>query len=384
MNYRANGRVNSTLTDPIKITGTDLFLNRLSNIETCPELIKSGFKIRGSRLIKKNLLFFYGIALIMFLVTDYAAAAQTKLQDDPCQGSEAKTDGCFRVWVEVTPAFNKKSPADHTYVKFLEENGKWQSFPCFGACNGGKKLPDTESSTWEDNKKIIQYMADSTLCKWPDHYYLIIGVCHQLANRSLFHTGNIVKNARMYKWSSFVYQTYGEGSGSLEEYSMSNCKGASAKIGTWKPGVPPTCMPYGVEKLKRAEPDAEYRLYMEHFGNQKVTKDVKGMAGLLKSYRDKLMTLHIKQRLGEKNLRDYLPILSRGDDELLKEKKALDVRLLENKRLGADMIDEYNKLFNASLARFRIHMPRKSMSSSSAWPMMRRLMCVCFCRDSKC
>jgi hypothetical protein len=309
-------------------------------------------------MMEKNLFCLYGIFALIMVFGTVCATAPPQPHDDPCQGSEANTDNCPKVWVEVTPAFYPQSPADHTYVKFLDENGQWQSFPCFGACNGGNDLPDTESSTWKDNKGIIQYMADAAPCKWPKDFYLIIGVCHQLANRSLFHTTKIVKNARMYNWSSFVYNTYGDCFWPLKEYCMNNCRESSATIGTWQPGVPPNCLPSGVERARPAEPDVEYQLYMEYFGDPKVTKDVQEMTGLLKSYREKLLTLHAKQRLGDRYLRDYLPMLSKGQDELLERKKALDFRLLESKSLRDDIIDEYNKLFNESLARFRAQMPR--------------------------
>ena len=99
MNYR----INAIFTNPIKKTGTDLFLGRLSNVEACPKLIKPGFRIRGPALMKKTF-FIYGVILIMFLVMDYAAA-QPKPHDNPCQGSEANPDGCPRVRVEVNPGF---------------------------------------------------------------------------------------------------------------------------------------------------------------------------------------------------------------------------------------------------------------------------------------
>ncbi len=51
-------------------------------------------------------------------------------------------------------------------------------------------------------------------------------------------------------------------------------------------------------------------------------------------------------------------MLSNGQEELLEKKRVLDRRLFENKSLLNDMIDEYNKLFNESLARFRAQMPR--------------------------
>ena len=97
---------------------------------------------------------------------------------------------------------------------------------------------------------------------------------------------------------------------------------------------------------------------MKYFGDLQVTKSAKDMAGLLKSYRDKLLELYINQRLGDKYLRDYFPILSKGRDELLDKKKELDLRLLKNRSLIYDMIDDYNKLFNESLARFQAQMPK--------------------------
>lgn len=308
--------------------------------------------------MKKKLIFILRpIALAIVLAAAYASA-QPNPSVDPCQGSEGNTDGCPKVWVEVTPAFFKKSPADHTYIKFLEKNGKWQSFPCFGACNGGNELQDTKSSTWGDNKKIIQYMADAAPCKWPTKYYLIIGVCHQLANRSLFHTSKIVKNARMYKWSSFVYNTYGTCFWPLKEYCMSNCREASTKIGTWQPGSPPKCLLSIIEKGRSEKPDAEYLLYMKHFGDPQIIKRVLNRGSLLKLYRYNLLALYINQRLGDKYLDVYLPMLSKGQIELLEEKKVLDFRLLENKKLNDEVIDEYNKLFNKYMARFRAQMPK--------------------------
>ena len=308
--------------------------------------------------MNKNLFPLYGMIILALMLATTSVTAQPKPDDDLCQGSVANTVGCSKVWVEVTPAFFPQSPGDHTYVKFLEKNGKWQSYHCFGACNGGNELQDTKSSTWKDNKKIIQYMTDTSPCKWPRYYYLIIGVCHQLANRGLFHTKKIVKNARMYKWSSFVYQTYGACFLPLKEYCMSNCLEASTTISTWREGAPPSCLPSGSERSGPAKPDAEYHLYMDYFGYPKVTMGVQDMAGLLKSYRYKLLAMHIKQRLGDKYLRDYLPILSKGQNELLEKKKVLDLRLFESKRLSDNIINEYNKLFNEYLIRFQAQMPR--------------------------
>lgn len=297
------------------------------------------------------------IILIVALTTTYATAQPTT-NNSQCQGKTSPTNGCPKFWVEVTPAFFQQSPADHTYVKFLKEDGQWQSFPCFGACNGGNELPETKTSTWQDNIKIIQYMADSMPCKWPKHYYLIIGVCHQLANRGLFHTGKIVKKARFYNWSSFVYQTYGHCFWPLKEYCMGNCQEASEELGAWHKGAPPSCLQTGGENAKPEKPDAEYNLYVKHFSKLSAPKDDKDLEDQLKSYRKKLLILYINQRLGNKYQNKYQPILSKEQENLLKKKRELDFQLFKDKSFSDNRIDAYNKIFNESLDNLRAEMPK--------------------------
>jgi len=301
----------------------------------------------------------FGVIALSLVLAAALVCAQPKLEGGPCEGTEENPNGCPRVWVEVTPAFYEESPADHTYIKFLRGSGRWRSFPCFGACRGGAELADTESPTWEQNEKIIQFMADMEPCKWPKHVYLIVGVCHQLANRGLFHTGRIVKNARMYEWSSFIYQTYGACFFPLEDYCMGNCLKESPLPGAWRPGAPPACTPPKKPEAAPGKPDAEHRLYWEHFMNPELTfEDEKQMEAQMKSYRHELLRLHITQRLGQRYVSDFLTLLSEGQDALLKEKRPLDTRLYEAKRLTDEIIDAYNALFNKYLARFRAKMPR--------------------------
>ena len=297
--------------------------------------------------------------LCVVIFTTTLCSASLNAEAKTCDGTYTMDDDCPKVRAEVTPALFQQSPADHTYVKFLGENGKWQSYSCYGACKDGTTLEDTESATWEDNRDIIRFMADASPCRWPKYYYLIIGVCHQLANRGLFHTGQIVKSARMYEWSSFVYDTYGACFWPLKEYCMSSCREESAKVGQWEPGAQPTCLSSGMKDAKPADPDAEYQLYMEHFGDQKAPEDKQKIAGLMKLYRDQLLTLHAQQRLGDKYWRKYVPILSDGQYELLEKKKDLDLRLLKEEKLSDDIIKAYNELFNESLAQFREQMPKE-------------------------
>src|SRR5512136_1568652 len=115
-------------------------------------------------MVKKKLFFLYG-SIVLTMVLTTACVCIKPTAHDPCQGSEADTNHCPGVWVEYRDAFYEGSPADHTYVKFLKEDGQWQSFHCFGHCNGGIELRETKSYTMEDNEKIVQYMADHMHCK---------------------------------------------------------------------------------------------------------------------------------------------------------------------------------------------------------------------------
>ena len=274
-----------------------------------------------------------------------------------CRGADPVIGNCSTVNVKVRPAYFPQSPADHTYVKFAEEDGQWESFPCFGACTGGNLLTDTESFVFKDNKKIVKYMATEKPCRWPSHYYLIIGVCHQLANRSLFHTGKTVKNARMYNWSSFFYYTYGACFWPLKKYCFDNCQEASEALGPWKPGVPPGCNQSESEKRSLIKPDDECMLYVKHFGNLKGAKDSRSMKDVFKNYRDELFSLYYQQRVGDQKKADFLPILIKGHDVLIERKEELDYRLLKQGKPDEKIFDEYNELFKDTLLQLSRQVP---------------------------
>ncbi|WP_319407570.1 hypothetical protein [uncultured Desulfosarcina sp.] len=301
----------------------------------------------------------FGAVILPIVLMTFYGVALPNAEGNECQGVDTVQANCPNVHVEVRPAYLPYSPADHTYVKFTEGDGRWESFPCFGKCTGGEILSDTESLIFEDNKKIVKYMASNKPCRWPKLYYLAIGVCHQLANRSLFHTGKTVKNARMYWWSSFFYYTYGDCFWPLKQYCFDNCREASAALGPWQPGIPPGCGPSMSEKRTPAKPDDECLLYAKHFGTLKGVKDSDGMKALFKSYRNDLFDLFYMQRVGDRTKGNYLPILLKGHDELLIGKEALDKRLLKMDKLDKDseIIQAYNKLFNDTLSTLSDRLP---------------------------
>jgi len=304
----------------------------------------------------KRLLMCGAAILPIFLMTFHGVAIPQE-NGNKCQGADSVQENCPNIHVEVRPAYFPESPADHTYVKFTEGNGNWESFPCFGKCTGGKLLEETESFILEDNKKIVKYMASNKPCRWPKRYYLIFGVCHQLANRSLFHTEKTVKKARMYNWSSFFCYTYGACFWPLKQYCMNNCQEASAALGSWQPGIPSGCGSSISAKRSPTEPNDEYLLYVKLFGNLKEVKDSRAMKDLFRAYRDELFALFYQQRIGDKNKADYLPILQSGHDELLKKKEELDKRLSDQKELDPDIFNAYNKLFKSTLSQLSEKLP---------------------------
>ncbi len=299
----------------------------------------------------------FGPVILFFVLMTFYGVALPEEKGNECQGADTVQANCPNVHVEVRPAYFPQSPADHTYVKFTERDGRWESFPCFGKCTGGELLPETESFTFEDNKEIVKYMASNKPCRWPKLYYLTIGVCHQLSNRSLFHTGKTVRKARMYWLSSFFYYTYGDCFWPLKKYCFDNCQEASTALGSWRPGIPPGCGSSVSGKHTPAEPDDESLLYAKHFGTLRGVKDSDGMKALFKSYRNDLFDLFYKQRVGDRTKANYLPVLLDGHDELLKRKEELDYRLLKKDKLDDEIIEDYNKLFNDTLSSLSDKLP---------------------------
>ena len=193
--------------------------------------------------------------------------------------------------VEVLPAYYSDSPADHTYIKAMRKNGSCTAWPCFGRDNGGVQLADTKSNIAEAAIPVIGALADTPPCKWPNHYYLIVGVCHQVANRGLYYTGKTVYKARMYKWSSHFYNTYGDCFWPLQKYCHVNCLDSA---GQWP--LPKTTQ--DPKAVKESPPHPEVAIYRKHLPEARQAKSRQAYQAFYQSYIDELLEYHIADRLG--------------------------------------------------------------------------------------
>ncbi|HSM89095.1 MAG TPA: hypothetical protein VLT56_03650 [Desulfobacterales bacterium] len=90
--------------------------------------------------------------------------------------------------------------ADHTYVKCGTGGKAWG---CWGGKTGGTELRRGTGSTQRADAVAEADERARIKC------YLINGVCHQAANRIVFHAGITVRGARGYDVSEALFGTYG-------------------------------------------------------------------------------------------------------------------------------------------------------------------------------
>ncbi len=108
---------------------------------------------------------------------------------------------------------NGQPAGDHTYV--MTPSKTWR---CLGSQSGGRKLEcgngtiaaatcmgNPEESNWElpENPFTKKFPYSAGIV------YGVNGVCHQIANRVLYHTGATVKGAGSYDITSTLYGVYG-------------------------------------------------------------------------------------------------------------------------------------------------------------------------------
>ncbi len=276
-----------------------------------------------------------------------------------CSGNENNNEKIPKISVEKRPAWFRYNPLDHTYVRFLEENGNWEGYGCFGKCEGGNPLDNTKSFTHSENKQIVKFMTTSKPCKWPDFAYLMFGVCHQLANRGLYYTNKIVKEADGYKLSSLIYKTFGWESIDQREYWMDRCLEASRQAGIWENGSPD-------EKTRNTQPiDPEFSLYAEFIGNIRSLKSEKKKNNEIEAYNDRLLRYYIDERIGRNKSKDYFPMLKEGHDSFARRKRELDKQLMAQGRITGEIIDKYNELINSYLLYAKENMQKNDFQALS-------------------
>jgi hypothetical protein len=164
------------------------------------------------------------ITLIAMLAILFAwlNAATSWAQDTPCVPHQAMAG----VRGEAVPVIGRlPNLADHTYVVAQLPNGTFARWGCFGRNNGGAVLPATQAGAVSNTYRIC-FMASQSPCKWPAFpLYMVVGVCHQLANRGLYAAGTTVWQARAYGLSHWFFGTYGKAIflPGVWQYRMNNC-----------------------------------------------------------------------------------------------------------------------------------------------------------------
>ena len=98
--------------------------------------------------------------------------------------------------------------ADHTYA--TSSNG--HVWPCWGRSAGGRAL-QSGSGNSDAADCLSQPNSEAGIV------YSVTGVCHQTTNRILSPSGATVSAASGYRFSFFVYGTYGFDLGSLQSHS---------------------------------------------------------------------------------------------------------------------------------------------------------------------
>lgn len=107
------------------------------------------------------------------------------------------TNSSIPNWVKI-PLNKAVSVADHTYVEYVPNGKTWG---CHGRSLGGKVI--SSGAGCETNADCL-YGNDEASIK-----YLVTGVCHQIANRTLTSAEITVHKAKCYFLSSATYGEYG-------------------------------------------------------------------------------------------------------------------------------------------------------------------------------
>lgn len=99
---------------------------------------------------------------------------------------------------------------DHVYVK-SSHGHVWN---CRGRSTGGRIICSGQGNT-DQADCLAQSKSEAGIL------YAVTGVCHQMANRILYPSGQTVSKARGYNGSLFIWGTYGKDPQTMRRYSPS-------------------------------------------------------------------------------------------------------------------------------------------------------------------
>ena len=269
-------------------------------------------------------------------------------------GAQADSDDAHvmgSVWAMVYPTNLALRLADHTYVSAVDTHGNTYDWLCFGKDADGDELENTLTEDTAD-LTTIGFMAAEPPCKWPTEYYLRIGVCHQCANRALYHTGKTVAASEGYDFFSSIYGTYGDESISESHpYSMNNCIDASP---SWQ-GGPISSAPLNTDaKAGQAYPiGEEVQLYNKYFqwNDMHALKQYQG--DVYAGYLDELFLMRIRKKLGADFPAGTADQLVGIRNRYREHKSALDRETMQSRVSEKELVTTYEKFFNELADEYR-------------------------------
>jgi hypothetical protein len=275
------------------------------------------------------------IGTALFSCSDSDESSQSLSEDGHVMGS---------VWAMVYPTNLLLRLADHTYISAIDTGGNTYDWLCFGNGSEGDELSGTLTEFTADIT-TVGFMASEPPCKWPLEYYLVIGVCHQCANRALYYTDKTVVDSRGYDFFTSIYGTYGDESISESHtYSMKRCIEAAP---LWQGGATSSASAsLSGKSIDDDFPGEEKQLYRDYLQQKQTNAFNMSQDDLYSGYLDKLFRMRIRKKLG-------VDFSYRTVDQLVglrnqyREMKMMLDREIQLSRLPAEeLLARYEILFN--------------------------------------
>jgi hypothetical protein len=241
------------------------------------------------------------------------------------------------LWANVYPTIIAAYQADHTYLQALTTDDATLRWGCFGKSTDGEYLSRTRTNSTVD-LTVADFMASQEPCIWPLALYAQVGVCHQCANRGLYHTGRTVSEAAGYTFFAAIYGTYGYTGFPYEDYDLKRCLEKA-----------PALQQAVAEEKAAGKGFDEQALYASWFGKSE-NKEAHGSDPDERwtGYLNDLFEGLVGQRLGDGQKSSLTYALLEAQNTMLARKRELDKCL----RKGSIGNEEYHRLLQEIMSDF--------------------------------
>jgi hypothetical protein len=275
------------------------------------------------------------------------------------------------VWVEVYPAFFSSSPVDHTYLLAQDSQGAIKGCPCLGGQSGGHLLADSQRPAPDSALERILYMCNQEPpCAWPVYLYMVVGVCHQMANRGLYSLDSTVEGAAGYGMSHYFYGVYGF-TAWADDYDFNLClehapalppppspAPAARKLSAERPAPAPPTNQAQARPLVVPDPQvALYREFRRSLGDIPPGSWDPKAAELYKAYAWRSVALRLRQTLGDQAAEELqgkvMHYWSANYDKQMALRREFVGKMLKSKQMEPRYEKGMNRLLMATQDQFR-------------------------------